>query len=91
MKSRREPAFLVLLQDSLGDCPSGIEARLSWIMSLRNNPANWGTETVSFEFPGGSTMEKSASAGFSCALAGQSGRLSVRNRSPIEQDYELAK
>ncbi len=27
----------------------GFEARLSWIMSLRNNPANWGTETVSFE------------------------------------------
>jgi len=27
----------------------GLEARLSWIMSLRNNLANWGTETVSFE------------------------------------------
>jgi hypothetical protein len=27
----------------------GFEARLSRIMSLRNNPANWSTETVSFK------------------------------------------
>ena len=35
----------------------GFEARLSRIMSLRNNSANWGTETVSFESLTGSKLE----------------------------------
>lgn len=41
--------------------------------------------------PGESTIEKSAKAGFSCALAVKPGGLYVRNRSPIELDLSLRK